>query len=83
MSKEPEIFDFGFSLEDSETLKSTAKEGLVDKLEELQAMYEPLLKNLEKDPDKDIIRWPNRSEKIKEFRKRVQAFIDKAHKDLS
>lgn len=80
MNKDEDIFDFGFSLEDSETFKSTAKEGLVSKLEELQAMYEPLLKNLEKDPDKDIIRWPNRSEKIKEFRKRVQTFIDKTRK---
>ena len=37
------------------------------KLEQLHKAIMPLLYNLQKNPDKEYIYWPNRSEKIKEF----------------
>lgn len=37
------------------------------KLEQLYKTVMPLLNNLQKNPDKEYIYWPNRSEKIKEF----------------
>lgn len=33
----------------------------------------PLLKNLSKNPDQDIIKWPNRKEKIAEFKTRLES----------
>ena len=37
------------------------------KLDQLYKTVMPLLNNLQKNPDKEYIYWPNRSEKIKEF----------------
>ena len=44
------------------------------KLQELYNAIMPLLTNLEKDADtRDYIYWPNRAEKIEEFRKHLTA----------
>lgn len=57
-------FDFGFTTSSEEDIKA---EGDV----KAQAMYDsimPLLKNLQKDADKNpIINWPNRGTKIDQF----------------
>ena len=31
----------------------------------------PLLKNLSKNPDQEIIKWPNRKDKIEEFKNKL------------
>jgi hypothetical protein len=68
-------FDFGFSHIDETDIpvvKSTDKK--------LQQMYDaimPLLKNLKANPDKDIIKWPNREAKINEFIKKLDVIMGK------
>jgi hypothetical protein len=55
--------DFGFSFMDGSELPT--ENDLIDlqnRLKELRKMFLPLLKNLSKNPDKDMIKWPNRKE---------------------
>ena len=74
-------FDFGFTTE--EELKSGELElqgQLSDtqiKLEGLRKMIMPLLLNLKKNPDKDIIRWsgPDRIKQIDAFIKKMDTYI--------
>jgi hypothetical protein len=66
-------FDFGFS---------TAKEEdfIVDdktKLYGLRDMVMPLLNNLMKNPENEIIKWPGRKERIEAFIKQMNEFIEK------
>ena len=46
-----------------------------DKLLGLKALYQPLLENLKRDPDKAIIHWPNRVDKIKSFESKIDDYI--------
>lgn len=46
------------------------------KLEQLYRTVIPLLKNLAKDSDKEYIYWPNRTEKMQEFIRRVDAIVN-------
>ena len=62
--------------EQSKIVQKTSAD-LTDKLHGLRDMILPLLNNLTKDPDKSYIFWPNRSEKIKEFIKKIDAYIEK------
>ena len=64
-------FDFGFTMHDeteivNETPQySSMAEEVADLKERLQAVnkiFMPLLKNLSRDPDKPMIKWPNRKE---------------------
>ena len=74
-----DIFDFGFTAVSEDELESVqsaaqyelAVEVLTQKVEQLYKSILPLLANLEKNPDKDYIFWPNRTEKIAEFRKQI------------
>lgn len=80
-------FDFGFTTEDDPfeavaAEKQTVQEGAKSALLELKAMYDPLLKNLAANPEKPIINWPNRAEKIKEFQAKVDRFINKKLAEL-
>ena len=80
-------FDFGFTavdeseLEAFKTIKSeaTSASAEVDALEEkVSRLYNailPLLTNLKKDPDKDYILWPNRTEKIEQFEEHISKII--------
>ena len=52
------------------------QQDLTDKLHGLRDMVMPLLNNLAKDPDKTYILWPDRSEKIKAFIKKVNDYVD-------
>lgn len=73
-------FDFGFSAMDEDELEAvqqaTAKvseasstaTAIEDRLNSLYNMMTPLLNNLAKNPEKDYIYWPNRLDKIEEFR---------------
>jgi hypothetical protein len=59
-----EDFDFGFTTSSEEEIKQEGND-------KARAMYDaimPLLKNLQKDADKNpIINWPNRGKKIDQF----------------
>lgn len=68
--------DFGFSFTTEENLFREG--GLVDEKDELtmrlQQMYDailPLLNNLNRNPDQDIIKWPNRTQKISQFKAKL------------
>ena len=67
--------DFGFTAVDQIDLEPE-----YDYRERLYKMYgliEPLIKNLLKDTDKDIIKWPNRKEKLEYFLAQLQELLDK------
>lgn len=72
-------FDFGFSAEyEKEFVPESSLNEAVNKNLELEhrltavvGMIQTLLNNLEANPEKELIRWPNRAEKIREFRKQL------------
>lgn len=89
MSNVQEIdFDFGFTAVDEEELEVVQSvsaqaeatlgdlEKMQQKLNTLRNAMEPLLKNLEANPEKAYIHWPDRPAKVKAFR----AHLDKIMK---
>lgn len=46
-----------------------------EKLEGLVKMFNPLLNNLMQGPDKEYIYWPDRVEKIKKFKQKIENYI--------
>ena len=82
-----EKFDFGFTAVDEDELevvqKQTQKlestsgkaEELEDKLNKLYNAILPLLTNLKKNPEKEYILWPNRTEKIEQFEDHIAGII--------
>lgn len=80
-------FDFGFTAVDENELEAVQKasskiestsskaEDLEDKLNNLYNAILPLLSNLKKNPEKEYILWPNRTEKIEEFEDHISQII--------
>jgi len=75
-------FDFGFSAVSAEEITNpnytTEVERLTAELHEQEAKTHavinavmPLLNNLAKNPESEYIHWPNRVEKIKEFKEKL------------
>lgn len=54
----------------------TVTKSYQEKLEALYKLIMPLLINLQKNPEKEYIFWPNRAEKVKEFVKRIDDLLD-------
>ena len=87
MSIDIDQFDFGFTAVDENELEAVQKattkvestsskaEDLEEKLNKLYNAILPLLTNLKKNPDKEYILWPNRTEKIEEFEDHISAII--------
>ena len=80
-----DIFDFGFSAVDydpneGERLAKEAESLALQKTTYEDAFYrlindvDTLLENLAKNPEKDYIYWPNRSDKISAFRDRILSY---------
>jgi hypothetical protein len=69
--------DFGFTFANEEDYTKVEKVVDQEKLKQLRDMIMPLLLNLKKNPDKDIIQWPG-----KDRIKSVDAFIKKMDKLL-
>ena len=79
MSIDLDKFDFGFTAVDEDELEVVQKqsqklestsgkaEELEDKLNKLYNSILPLLSNLKKNPEKDYIYWPKRTEKVEAF----------------
>jgi hypothetical protein len=65
-----EEWDFGFTSEDE--LKVEVSTKVNDKATAIRDMIMPLLNNLKKNPDKDIIKWEG-----KQRIKQIDAFIKK------
>ena len=76
------IYDFGFSLmsEDEIKIEEEKLKKVVEnesyKLDKVREMIIPLLKNLMKEPQKEYIYWPDRKEKVEDFLKQINDFID-------
>lgn len=80
-------FDFGFTaVDESEleavqqiTTKASSTEAEVKVLEnKINSLYNailPLLSNLKKNPEKEYILWPNRTEKIEAFEDHISGII--------
>jgi|TARA_B100000927_G_scaffold98704_1_gene79841 hypothetical protein len=87
MSIDLDQFDFGFTAVDEDELevvqKQTQKlestsgkaEELEDKLNKLYNSILPLLSNLKKNPEKDYIYWPKRTEKVEAFEELIAGII--------
>ena len=57
------IDDFGFTTSSEDELKGPVTDEVLDLKKRLQAIrkiYMPLLENLAKNPNQEIIKWPNR-----------------------
>lgn len=82
-----DVFDFGFTAVDEEELEvvqsvSAQAESVASDLGKMQAKLtalrnaiEPLLKNLEANPDKAYIHWPDRPAKVKAFRSHLDKIM--------
>ena len=73
-------YDFGFTTVDEKELVKVQTDDLNGQVEELtsrlQKMYDsimPLLRNLNKNCDQEIIRWPNRNAKLVEFKLKLDS----------
>jgi hypothetical protein len=74
--------DFGFSTVDTEEILSynqseidnllVENEDLKTRLEKMQKAIDKLLTNLSKNPQQELIKWPNRLERIAEFRIKLE-----------
>lgn len=73
-----ETNDFGFSFHDEEEIVSSSGvtdevEVLKNRLRTLRKTYLPLLQHLAKDPDKPMIKWPNRKDVLdKQIKKMIE-----------
>ena len=50
---------------------SAVSKATADKIDALYNMIIPLLNNLQKNPEKEYIYWPNRLDKVEEFRDKL------------
>lgn len=82
-----DIFDFGFTAVDESELESVQKakaevtntsagaQKAEDRLNELYNAILPLLSNLKKNPEKDYIYWPNRTDKVDQFEDMINKIV--------
>ena len=83
-----DFFDFGFTAVDETELEAVQQsqqviqqsnqsvEQLESKLDRLYNAVTPLLANLKKDPHKEYILWPNRTEKIEQFEDHLRSILN-------
>ena len=69
-------FDFGFTAVDEDQIDFVANSQQVaeDAQQRLDALYNaimPLLTNLQKNPEKEYILWPDRFHKVEQFRDHI------------
>ena len=80
MKKQEEDFDFGFTtINDLSTDLEATSFQLDDYKTRLQKMYDsilPLLNNLKKNPEQEMIKWPNREKKIKDFKNKLKNILE-------
>lgn len=77
-----DTFDFGFTFHDESEIDekiqqevSAAEQTYADKLKSVEAIIVPFLENLMRDPDKVMIRWPNRAEVVDKQLKKILSII--------
>ena len=69
-------FDFGFTAVDEDQIEFVADKQRVaeDAQQRLDALFNaimPLLNNLQKNPEKEYILWPDRYQKVEQFRDHI------------
>ena len=69
-------FDFGFTAVDEDQIEFVAntQQAAEDVQQRLDALYNaimPLLTNLQKNPEKEYILWPDRYQKVEQFRDHI------------
>jgi hypothetical protein len=71
-------FGFTFTTENELLQSSTANEvdDMKKRLLSLRSMFLPLLENLNKNPEKEMIKWPNRKAVIDSQIKKLKALTD-------
>jgi hypothetical protein len=71
-------FDFGFTTHsDDEFVDINKAQHTLDKAQAMYNAIMPLLNNLAKDADKnDVIKWPNRKDRIDKFIKQLQSILN-------
>jgi hypothetical protein len=70
--------DFGFSAVNAEDVVAVIEANPKNVKMSMIKIFDkinPLLKKLEDNPDKDYIHWPNRQERIRQFREDLQTLI--------
>lgn len=77
---EEELKTLERQLQEEVTQKSQALEQIEQsykgKLTQMYSAVMPLLKNLEKNPEKDYIFWPNRATKMKSFIAKIEKIMN-------
>jgi len=75
--------DFGFTFTDEEEITTPVYSSLNDevidlkkRLKAVEAIFLPLLENLARDPDKPMIKWPNRKEVIERQIKKLKSLTN-------
>lgn len=77
--------DFGFTFADEDDVLEENKEystlqeqvdDLKQRLVAINKIFMPLLENLSKDPDKPMIKWPNRKEQIDKQIKKLKTLTN-------
>lgn len=69
-------FDFGFTAVDEDQIEFVAStqataNNVQAKLDSLYRAIMPLLDNLQKNPEKEYILWPDRYQKVEQFRDHI------------
>jgi len=82
MSKD-DTNDFGFTFHDESEIDeqiqkqvSATEQTYADKLDRVQAIVVPFMQNLMRDPEKVMIRWPNRAEVVEKQLKKILSIIE-------
>jgi hypothetical protein len=75
--------DFGFTFTDDDEITTPVYESMSDEVNDLKSrlqaiekIFLPLLENLARDPDKPMIRWPNRKEVIDRQIKKLKSLTN-------
>lgn len=79
-----QVEDFGFSFHDESeidekinTAVSTTERTYAQKLAAVEAIIVPFMQNLMRDPDKVMIKWPNRKEVVEKQLNKILAITKK------
>ena len=67
--------DFGFSFISKERIRTDLIKDTDDKVQGMYNLILPLLENLKKNPEKDMIFWPDREVKIDEFIVKLKQYL--------
>jgi hypothetical protein len=68
--------DFGFTTVDEKDLISSSDK--YKTILEIQQMINPFLTKLQADPNKAMLKWPNRAKEVEDFQQKFNAYCDKA-----